>query len=569
MTTVNMLVDSLPQPNGVGNGASKNRRRKQRNIRRDKQGNKEATTEISSLYDYARILAKGHGDVKADEYAHALEKYDRFQEEEERLTHMNHWKNRGQYPYGEDPTTETSSSAYTLPRLEIEINGRRVAALLDTGAARNFMRTSLAPEYMNHRPQRAGLRTACGTKNFNTRGEIQMEFEVKEITQKDWFTAVDELNENVILGMPWFRKQAVLFDAERKCVHFGENPRQIAYWGDIGGGVPGQEPIKFILPDLPDPIAREYGQILYDFHEVFREELKQATTKAAYHEIRLNRDAAPFRLKPYPLSEEKKQIVNTQIAEMLRTGVIIPSNSNYSSPIVIVKKKDGTPRFCVDYRRLNSMTLDETSQLPSIADTLKELGQAKVFTTLDLKSGYWQIPIHPGSRHLTAFSTPDGSQYEFKVMPFGLKNAPATFQKLMTEVLSGELHKFAKVYLDDVIIYSPDHETHVEHLRRVLERLQVYGLRCSYKKCELAKTELDFLGHRICQDRNMPQVKHVKQISNFPVPKTKKDLQKFLGTVNWIREYIDHASELLRPLTDLLGGNKAFKWGTAQQEAFE
>jgi hypothetical protein len=138
-------------------------------------------------------------------------------------------------------------------------------------------------------------------------------------------------------------------------------------------------------------------------------------------------------------------------------GVIERSVSDYCSPAVLVTKKDGTVRFCTDYRKLNLLTEDEAAPLPKISDALREFGSATVFSAIDLKSGYWQIPMDKASKHLTAFATPDGATYQYRVMPFGLKNAPATFQKLMTRVLEGHLGKFAHVYLDDIIIFSRDH----------------------------------------------------------------------------------------------------------------
>lgn len=154
---------------------------------------------------------------------------------------------------------------------------------------------------------------------------------------------------------------------------------------------------------------------------------------------------------------------------MLARGIIRRSTSDYSSPIVVVRKKDGSQRFCVDYRKLNEQTHVESSQLPPIADTLMELGDARIFNTLDLKSGYWQVPMAEGSRHLRAFSTSDGASYEFMVIPFRLSGGPGTFGKLMVHVLEGYLHQFVKVYLDDVVVYSKTHEDHIRHLSLVLE----------------------------------------------------------------------------------------------------
>jgi hypothetical protein len=192
-----------------------------------------------------------------------------------------------------------------------------------------------------------------------------------------------------------------------------------------------------------------------------------------------------------------------------------------------------------------------------------------VFSAIDLKSGYWQIPMDKASKHLTAFATPDGATYQYRVMPFGLKNAPATFQKLMTRVLEGHLGKFAHVYLDDIIIFSRDHREHLVHLRLILERLQEYGLRCATEKCRFGVTELPYLGHIVGGNHNRPQPKHLEQIRSAPTPTTRKQLQSFLGLANWVRDYVPRFAELAAPITDLLNKKGRYRWTEEAQQAFE
>jgi hypothetical protein len=235
-----------------------------------------------------------------------------------------------------------------------------------------------------------------------------------------------------------------------------------------------------------------------------------------------------------------------------------------------VKKKDGRPRFCVDYRRLNTITMDEAASLPIIQETLRDLGQAKVFTSLDLTSGYWQVPLSEESKQYTAFSTPDGGLYQFRVMPFGLKGAPSTFQRLMCqEVFSGHLRKFAMVYLDDIIIYSQSHDEHLKHLRLVLERLQIHGLCCAPQKCHLGAKKINYLGHVVTDQGNYPQEHHLRPIQNAAPPKDRRSLRSFLGLCNWLRDYVPNFADLAYQLTDLLAQKKPYRWGTPEQEAFE
>ena len=236
---------------------------------------------------------------------------------------------------------------------------------------------------------------------------------------------------------------------------------------------------------------------------------------------------------------------------------------------MLVKKKDGAPRFCVDYRKLNAQTTDEASALPVINEALRDLSSAKVFSVLDLKSGYWQIPMDQRSKHLTAFTTPDGATYQFRRMPFGLKNAPATFQNLMTrEVLPGCLRKYAVVYLDDVIIYSDNWEDHIQHLRRVLERLQTHNLRLAADKCKVGQTSIEYLGHRIVPGGITPLPTHLEGIKNANRPETRKQLRRFLGLCGWLRDFVPRYSETVQPLTDLLRGKNAYKWTPTAEAAF-
>lgn len=255
---------------------------------------------------------------------------------------------------------------------------------------------------------------------------------------------------------------------------------------------------------------------------------------------------------------------------MLNHGVISPSKSPYASPIVMVRKKDGSQRFCIDYRRLNAITKTEACTMPAIVEALRDLGTARVFSTLDLRSGYWQIPLEEASKQYTAFATPDGATYQFNVMPFGLKNAPGTFQRLMTqEVLAGYLHNFAIAYLDDIIVYSNNWDDHLHHLTLVFERLQQHGLRCAPEKCRFATQEIEYLGHRVSATHNSPQPLQQHRILLAEPPRSRKQLRQFLGLCGWLREFVPNFAPLLTPLTAQLSTKQNFKWGPTQEQAFQ
>ncbi|XP_030750260.1 uncharacterized protein LOC115878045 [Sitophilus oryzae] len=297
-------------------------------------------------------------------------------------------------------------------------------------------------------------------------------------------------------------------------------------------------PLLSKLKQLPDLSA-----LIEEYVDIFNYGLHQPKTKTVQHEIHLSDPHKKIMLKPYSLNPHLKEVMYEQVDEMLSAGVIEPSTSSYCFPVVMVSIDGKKPRFCVDYRQLNQITIEEPSILPKISDTLKDLGNATIFSVLDLKSGYWQAPLHPSSKQYIAFSTPEGALYQFTVMPFDLRNAPGAFQRLMTnEVLCGYLNNFDEVYLDDIIIYSPNLETHTYHLRLVYERLRIHGLRISPEKCQIATSEIDYLGHHISGNTILPQKKHILAIHDFPTPKSKKQLQTLL----WLDRYKDSKSKLTR-----------------------
>ena len=218
--------------------------------------------------------------------------------------------------------------------------------------------------------------------------------------------------------------------------------------------------------------------------------------------------------------------------------VIKPSHSPWSSPIILVRKKDGSTRFCIDFRKVNSITKKDAYTLPRVDDTLDTLGGSKIFSTLDLASGYWQVEVAEEDRLKTAFTTPE-ELYEFKVMPFELCNAPATFQRLMDHVLNDLKWTECLVYFDDIVVIGKTFQEHVYHLGTVLLRLRQAGLKLQTAKCNFCQQKLiRFLGHIILADGVAADPDKTKVISNLPTPTDKRDVQQFLGLVNYYRRFI-------------------------------
>ena len=285
------------------------------------------------------------------------------------------------------------------------------------------------------------------------------------------------------------------------------------------------------------------------------------------HKIDLKTDK-PIKLRSYKHSPKEKEIIREQVNEMLKNGIIEESQSSYSFPVVLVKKKNGKLRFCIDYRKLNDITIKDSHPLPVIGDTIQTMTQCKFFSSLDLLSGYWAIYIREEDKHKTAFVTPD-ALYQFKVMPFGLTNAPATFQRYMQKVLNEYLHKFAVVYIDDVLVFSKTFEEHVNHLKLILEKIREHNLRFSIEKCQFLCREVLYLGHYVSENGIRPNDEKILAVKNFPVPKKVKDIQSFLGLANYYRNFVPRFAYIADPLTKLLRKNVKFEWNEECQMAFE
>lgn len=281
------------------------------------------------------------------------------------------------------------------------------------------------------------------------------------------------------------------------------------------------------------------------------------------------KDDEPVYQNPRRLSVNEKEEVERQIDEWLEDGIIRPSCSDYASPIVLVKKKDGKIRICCDYRKINQKIVKDRFPLPLIEDVLDKLQGAKYFSTIDLKNGFFHVDVDKESVKYTSFVTPSG-QFEFLKCPFGLCNSPAVFQRYITHIFRDlSLANMALYYMDDVIILSSTEEEGIANLEKVLEVASSYGLTIKKKKCQFLKKRVDFLGFIIEDGKVQPSEEKTQAIKRFAEPKTFKQIQSFLGLTGYFRKFISSYALIARPLSDLLKKDKLFTFEFEQRQAFE
>ena len=309
----------------------------------------------------------------------------------------------------------------------------------------------------------------------------------------------------------------------------------------------------------------QFTSFLYRWQDIFSKGITDlGNCDLVKHKINLS-DEIPIKEPHRRILPALFQEVREHLREMLDAGTIRPSNSPYSSNVVIVRKKDGSIRFCVDFRKLNNKTIKDAYPIPRVEDTLHLLAGAKYLSKLDLRSGYWQVEIEEKDKEKTAFQVGTLGFYEFHRMPFGLCNAPATFQRLMERCM-GELNlRDCLIYLDDVIIFSSTFQEHLDRLEAVFFRLRQHNLKLKASKCEFMRSQVTYLGHVVSEDGIQTDPEKTEAIKSWPTPKTVKDVRSFLGFAGYYRRFIKNFASIARPLNDLLVGQTTNRKGKKRQ----
>ncbi|GBG78614.1 hypothetical protein CBR_g27840 [Chara braunii] len=327
---------------------------------------------------------------------------------------------------------------------------------------------------------------------------------------------------------------------------------------------------NFLSPDEDDPppeVPTNIRQLLDRFPEVLAEP-RGVPERPVKHKIEIIEGSVPPKGCVYRMGQGELEELRRQIDDMIDRGWIRPSESDFGAPILFVPKKGGKLRMCIDYRGLNRTTRKSVYPLPRIDDLLDVAGGCKVFSKIDLKSGYHQIEVDPSDQHKTAFKTRDGL-YEFIVMPFGLTNAPATFQCLMDKVLCHHLNRFVVVYLDDILIFSKSMEEHVKHLEEVLQVLKAAQLHLNLEKSEFGRDNVIYLGHRLSANGLEPEATKVEVIRKWPQPANVRELHSFLGLASYYQKFVPKFSVIAHPLSRLTSKNAAYAWCEKCEIAFQ
>jgi hypothetical protein len=369
-------------------------------------------------------------------------------------------------------------------------------------------------------------------------------------------------NVDIILGTNWMTLHQVVLDVASRIVEVNSS-----IYGTFTLFLPRQDSTQscaFAMTELSltkIPVACEYADVFPDElpgmppdRDIeFVIELQPRTTHISKR---------PYRMPPAELAELKKQL-----QDLLDKGFIYPSTSPWGCLALFVKKKDESLRLCIDYHPLNAETIKNKYPLPRIDVLFDQLVEAKVFSKIDLRSGYHQIKIQASDIPKTAFSTRYGL-YEFLVMSFGLTNAPTYFMYLMNSVFMLELDKFVVVFIDDILVYSKNEEEHVGHLHVVLQRLREHHLYAKLSKCDFWLKEIKFLGHTISQASIAVDPDKVQEVMNWKPPTTVRQIRSFVESAGYYRRFIPDFSRIAKPITELLKKEAKFVWGQKCEDAF-
>ncbi|GMI81659.1 hypothetical protein HRI_001835200 [Hibiscus trionum] len=474
-------------------------------------------------------------------------------------------------------------------RVKGEIQGRTVRILIDGGSTHNFVQSRVAKHLGLPVVAAPNFRVLVGNgeklRNEGCVRDLKVKVQNTELIT-DFYVLPLEGTE-MVLGVAWMATLGpVTMDFSQLTFEFRQNNTPHRWQGETDAG-PQLVQLQSIrrmgeigavaemyhlqMEQIASPTLgveqEEMQKLLDEFKMVFEATNGLPPERKSDHSIHLFPTSKPVNVRPYRYPHFQKGEIERQVQCMLDGQLIQRSSSPFSSPVLLVKKKDGSWRFCVDYRALNAITIKDKYPIPTVDELFDELGASQFFSKLDLLAGYHQIRVRAEDVHKTAFRTHEG-HYEFRVMPFGLTNAPSTFQSTMNDIFRPYLRKFVLIFLDDILIFSRDWFDHLTHVRMVLEVLRDHGFVAKRAKCLFGQRTVEYLGHIVSREGLAVDPSKVEAIQLWPEPTTTKEVRGFLGLAGYYRKFIQGFATLASPLTDLLRKGEAFEWTDQAREAF-
>lgn len=467
---------------------------------------------------------------------------------------------------------------------------RAAKIMIDSGSSDNFVAKSwIEREQLKTNPWYGQVRLADGTLRDLHERLVPCQLRLQGYQTTIEPIVADISDYHVILGRPWLNAANPDIDWTSNLITVKQGHRQF-HLEALGEEEPKiqflnamqferqlaqNEELCLLLLREPSEekgnhLSPQATALVQSYPDIFPNELPKGLPprRNVDHRIELEQGHSPPCRPPYRLSQPELEELKRQLEKLLNDGFIRPSVSPYGAPILFVRKKDGSLRMCVDYRLLNKITIKNKYALPRIDDLLDRLHGAKYFTKLDLMSGYHQVRIAEKDIPKTAFRTRYG-HFEFLVLPFGLTNAPATFMRLMNDIMRPYLDRFVIVYIDDLLIFSKTKEEHDLHLRLVLDTLRQHQLVAKLSKCSFFKEEIDFLGHVINSNGIQPDPRKIQVLKEWPKPTTVSELRSFLGLASFFRKFVPGFAKIAAPMSDLFkSGASIDSWGALQDKAF-
>lgn len=481
----------------------------------------------------------------------------------------------------------SDTSLVRTMQLKGMFNGKSVHVLVDSGATHNFIHPTLLKNLKVPVSKLSPLNVmlASGAR-MRTQGEVTVRLQLQQYDFSAEFYILSISGCEIILGASWLKSLGdILWNFDSMLMKFTAMGREYQLQGELEphttvvickamtkllrkereAVMVQVTPMTSLKTD--EAVHPQIQAVMQEYAEVFEVPKSLPPPRAQDHQIDLLPNAPPVSVRPYRYPHFQKAEIEKIVQELLDSGIIRPSVSPFSSPVILVKKKDGTWRMCVDYRALNTVTVKDKYTISVVDELLDEIYGSVIYTKLDLRSGYHQIRMQPDDVSKTAFRTHSG-HYEFLVMPFGLTNAPSTFQSVMNDVLREFLRNFVLIFFDDILIYSSSLELHIIHLEQVFKKLQQQSRKVKASKCNFGVSQVEYLGHIVSAQGVVVDPNKIECISNWHKPKTLKGLRGFLGLAGYYRKFVKNFGIIARPLTNMLktGG---FEWSPDSEVAFE